>query len=167
MRCNTRCGTSGWRAGAWLIASFIASGCTDKHVAPRQDVRGGIARQLNAPAPQAKFGAAAAPMPGALDYLSAYAGRDSTQAGLWTTRPLHERLQAMLGVEYDRFIAQMPAAKLASDAGIYYVAGRTEGGVAAIVIDPHADSIYAVEQDRSRLPCAICWFRCRCADCRD
>jgi len=133
--------------GGVLLAGVITGGCSDRHAAPKQDTRGGIARQVSAAAAQPQYAPAVAPLPGALDYLSAYAGRNAAQAGLWTTRPLHERLVAMLGVEYERFIAQMPAGKLVSDSGIFYVAGHTERGVAAIVIDPRADSIYAIEQD--------------------
>ncbi len=137
------------RAVTVLGAALVAVGCSGKPDASRQDTRGGITRQVAGPAATPKYAAAAAPMPGALDYLSAYAGRNAADAGLWATRPLHERMVDMLGADYERFIALMPAEKLALDAGVYYVAGHTAHGVAAVVMDPRADSIYAIEQDNN------------------
>ena len=88
-------------------------------------------------------------MPGALDYLSAYAGRTAADSGLWNTRPVHERLAAMLGGNYERVVALLSDDKLAVDGGVYYVAARTGRGIVAVVMDPRADSVYVVEQDDS------------------
>ena len=114
---------------------------------PSPPVRGGIARTPVAAADSGRFAPAAAPTAGALDYLSAYVGKTPGQSGLWATRPLDDRLRALLGTNYQRFLSAIPEVPLTVEHGTYAVASRTAQGVAAVVMDPRADSIYAIEQD--------------------
>lgn len=128
-----------------------SAGCEGRQGrSPAPPVRGGIAR---APASSAadggRYAPAAAPSAGALDYLSAYAGRTPGQSGLWATRPLDSRLRALLGTNYQRVLSVIPEVPLTVENGTYALAGRTAQGVAAVVMDPRADSIYVIEQDAS------------------
>ena len=145
----------GWRGsrgrGTVVLLAVLAgaAGCHGERAgSPHSDTRGGIARPVSVEdAARGRFAPAAPPSAGALNYLSAYVGKPAAVSGLFSTRPVDARLRALLGPNYARFIAALPDAPLVDDDGVYSLSGHTADGIAAIVLDPRADSIYAVEQD--------------------
>ncbi len=134
-------------AVAGLLVAAIGGCHGDRSRAPAAPVRGGIARAPAGAADGGRYAPAEAPTAGALDYLSAYVGKTPGQSGLWATRPLDARLRALLGTNYQRFLSAIPEVPLTVENGTYALAGPTAQGVAAVVMDPRADSIYAIEQD--------------------
>lgn len=143
-------------AGAgFAVAAGLATlglglcGCGREPPAPAVDERGVITRQIpgaGAVSRDAGYAPAAPAHPGAFDGLAAEVGRPAS-ASLWLTRPLGERLHALLGEHFSEVTGALGGAPLAIEGSTYYVVRSTEGGLVALVIDARADALYVIAQD--------------------
>ncbi len=136
-----------------ILCVFISGlfACSKAPLEATAPIRGGIARavqspSLNSTAPSTPGGAVRT---GALNYLSAFVGKPAHGAKLWQTQPLRDRLLAMLGQDFERLLTSLSEAPLQMEGGTYFVTLQPAGRIAAVVMDPKSDTLYAIEQDQN------------------